>query len=335
MRNRIARTLTLIALVVGSLSPLCRAQAQLVGEWLGTAKTGDTQLHIAWHVTAAKDGGITSTIDNLDQRIFGLPVSSITVKDNTLTLTLDTVRVLDGDTINIHGSFTGIINSDATEIRGSWVQGQTLELDLKRVSLQDASNAVAESQLAGDWQGTLSAGGAELRLVLHMGAAKDGSLTATLDSVDQGAYGIPVTSITLKDSKFDLLCDAVHGTYEGTVNKDASEIDGTWSQGTPIDLNFHRSATPLPPPAPPKPAAPTDIDGSWTGVINTGATELHLIFKVVNTADGLMAQMQSPDQSPMWIPASSVTRVGRHCDHQTAGACNHIRGHDQWRSGID
>ena len=89
MRNRIARTLTLIALVVGSLSPLCRAQAQLVGEWLGTAKTGDTQLHIAWHVTAAKDGGITSTIDNLDQRIFGLPVSSITVKDNTLTLTLD------------------------------------------------------------------------------------------------------------------------------------------------------------------------------------------------------------------------------------------------------
>ena len=54
-------------------------------------------------MTAAKDGGITSTIDNLDQRIFGLPVSSITVKDNTLTLTLDTVRVLDGP-INIHGS---------------------------------------------------------------------------------------------------------------------------------------------------------------------------------------------------------------------------------------
>ncbi|MGO8932668.1 MAG: hypothetical protein ACLPLZ_01060 [Terracidiphilus sp.] len=310
MRNRIARTLTLIALAVGSLSPLCRAQAQLVGEWLGTAKTGDTQLHIAWHVTAAKDGGITSTIDNLDQRIFGLPVSSITVKDNTLTLTLDTVRVLDGDTINIHGSFTGIINSDATEIRGSWVQGQTLELDLKRVSLQDASNAVAESQLAGDWQGTLSAGGAELRLVLHMGAARDGSLTATLDSVDQGAYGIPVSAISVNGTAFKMTVDAVHGTYTGTVNKDASEIDGTWSQGQPIDLNFHRSATPLPPPAPPKPAAPTDIDGSWTGVMNTGATELHLIFKVVNTADGLMAQMQSPDQSPVWIPASSVTRVG-------------------------
>ncbi len=168
----------------------------------------------------------------------------------------------------------------------------------------------AQAQLAGDWQGTLSAGSAELRLVLHVTAARDGSLTATLDSVDQGAFGIPVTTVTLKDSKFSLVVDAVHGTYEGTVNKDASEIDGTWSQGQPMDLNFHRSATPLPPPAPPKPAAPTDIDGTWTGTLNTGAAELHLIFKIVNTANGLTAQMQSPDQSPVWIPASSVTRVG-------------------------
>jgi hypothetical protein len=168
----------------------------------------------------------------------------------------------------------------------------------------------AQTQLAGDWQGTLSAGSVQLRLVLHVTASKDGSTAATLDSVDQGAYGIPVTTVTLKDSKFNFAVDAVYGTYAGTVNKNASEIDGIWSQGQPIDLNFHRSATPLPPPAPPKPAPPTDIDGTWTGTLNTGATELHLIFKVVNTQDGLTSQMQSPDQSPIWIPASSVTRVG-------------------------
>ena len=173
-----------------------------------------------------------------------------------------------------------------------------------------APSCHAQAQLAGDWQGTLSAGSVQLRLVLHVTANKDGSLAATLDSVDQGAYGIPVTIVTLKDSKFSLVVDAVHGTYEGTVNKDANEIDGTWSQGMPVDLNFQRSATPLPPPAPPKPAAPTDIDGKWTGTLNTGATELHVIFKIVNTQVGLTAQMQSPDQSPVWIPATSVTRVG-------------------------
>ncbi len=168
----------------------------------------------------------------------------------------------------------------------------------------------AQTQLAGDWQGTLSAGSAQLRLVLHITAGKDGALAATLDSVDQSTYGIPVSAISVADSKFSMTVDAVHGTYEGTVNKDASEIDGTWSQGQPIELDFHRSATPLPPPAPPKPAAPTDIDGTWTGILNTGATELHVIFKIVNTQSGLTAQMQSPDQSPVWIPATSVTRVG-------------------------
>ncbi len=64
------------------------------------------------------------------------------------------------------------------------------------------SAGLAQAQdIAGDWQGTLSAGGAELRLVLHITKAADGSLKATLDSVDQGANGIPVSSISFKDSK--------------------------------------------------------------------------------------------------------------------------------------
>jgi len=309
MKNAFVLKFAVLSLVVLALSPLCHAQSQLVGEWLGTVKAGDTQLHVAWHVAAAKDGSITSTIDNLDQRIYGLPVSSMTVKDNALTLTLDTVRVLDGDTINIRGTFTGTINADATEIQGSWFQGQTLELDLKRVPLQASLNAVAQSKLAGDWQGTLNAGSIELRLVLHVTAAKDGRLMASLDSVDQGAYGIPVTTVTLKDSKLNLTVDAVHGTYEGTVNKDASEIAGTWSQGQPLALNFKRApATSAP--AAVKPAAPSDIDGTWMGSLDAGAIKLRIVFKIVNTQVGLTAQMQSPDQNPVWVPASSVARNG-------------------------
>jgi fermentation-respiration switch protein FrsA (DUF1100 family) len=169
----------------------------------------------------------------------------------------------------------------------------------------------AQAQIAGDWQGTLSAGGVQLRLVLHITAAKDGSLTATLDSLDQGANGIPVNAVTLKDSKLSLAVDAVHGSYEGTVNKDATEIDGTWSQLQPLPLNFTRApaqAAAAPSPAAPKPAPPSDIDGTWQGTLDTGALKLRILFKIVNTQDGLTAQMQSPDQTPVWIPASSVTR---------------------------
>jgi len=48
--------------------------------------------------------------------------------------------------------------------------------------------------LAGNWAGTLEAGAARLRLVLHVTAGESG-LTAKIDSVDQGATGIPVTTV--------------------------------------------------------------------------------------------------------------------------------------------
>jgi len=166
----------------------------------------------------------------------------------------------------------------------------------------------AQSQIAGDWIGTIDAGGAQLRLALHITAANDGGLTATFDSVDQGVNGIPVTAISLKDSKLAFTIDAAHVAYEGTVNKDATEIDGAWSQGQPLELNFKRGSVPIA--AASKPAAPSDIDGSWLGTLDAGAVKLRIVFKIVNTQDGLTAQLQSPDQGPQWIPATSIKRSG-------------------------
>src|ERR1700691_4284547 len=123
-----------------------------------------------------------------------------------------------------------------------------------------AASLASAQDIAGDWQGTLAANGAQLRLVLHITKGDDGALKATLDSVDQGAYGIPVSSISLKDSKLSLGVDAVHGTYEGKVSSDGSAISGMWSQGQPLPLDFKRSASPK---AEAKPVAPSDIDAAW------------------------------------------------------------------------
>jgi hypothetical protein len=166
----------------------------------------------------------------------------------------------------------------------------------------------AQAQIAGDWQGTLNAGDTQLRLVLHVTAAKDGSLTATVDSVDQGANGIPVSAITLKDSKLSITVDAVHGTYEGTLNKDATEINGTWTQGQPLELNFKRAVAQAA--VAPKPAPPSEIDGTWLGTLDVGPTKLRVVFKIINTPDGLTVQAESPDQGPGSIPATSVKRDG-------------------------
>src|ERR1700735_5460998 len=101
-----------------------------------------------------------------------------------------------------------------------------------------AASALHAQDITGDWQGTLSAGGAELRLVLHIQKAADGSLSATLDSIDQaGANGISVTSITLKNAQLNLTIDSLHGTYEGNVAPDGTKISGTWSQGSSLPLD--------------------------------------------------------------------------------------------------
>lgn len=105
--------------------------------------------------------------------------------------------------------------------------------------------SVSAQDLAADWQGTLRTGRGELRLVLHITKDPDGTLKATLDSVDQGANGIPVSAISLKGYQLNLSVDAVHGTYEGKLSSDGKTIAGTWSQGQALPLDFELSSAPL------------------------------------------------------------------------------------------
>ncbi len=172
-----------------------------------------------------------------------------------------------------------------------------------------AAAAIATAQdIVGDWQGTLSAGGNELRLVLHITKSADGAMKATLDSVDQGANGIPVNAVTLKNSTLNLDVAAVHGAYEGKVAPDAKTITGTWTQGSQLPLEFKREVAPVK--TEHKPAKPSDIDGTWMGSLDTGAVKLRVVFRILNTEDGLTAMMDSPDQGMKDLSASSVTRNG-------------------------
>lgn len=119
-----------------------------------------------------------------------------------------------------------------------------LLLFLPMATGQKAPNAAsakkAASPVAGDWQGTLEDGGQKLRLALHIKQAADGTLSATLDSLDQGVNGIAIDKISFQNGKLSFSSTAVHGTYEGKLTA-GSTIEGTWSQGQPLPLNFKRA----------------------------------------------------------------------------------------------
>ena len=103
---------------------------------------------------------------------------------------------------------------------------------------------MSAQDIAGDWQGTLKAGTAELHGVLHITKDKEGGLHAILDSVDQGILGIPIDSVTLKDTKLHIHSAALNGDYDGTVSSDGQSITGAWKQeGISLPVNLRRLAS--------------------------------------------------------------------------------------------
>jgi fermentation-respiration switch protein FrsA (DUF1100 family) len=96
-----------------------------------------------------------------------------------------------------------------------------------------ALRAQEEFDIAGTWLGTLSVPGQELRIVFNI-ASVDGGLTATMDSPDQGATGIPTERVTFENGTLVIEVPAVPGggRYQGSVSGDGQSIEGSWSQGT-------------------------------------------------------------------------------------------------------
>jgi hypothetical protein len=82
--------------------------------------------------------------------------------------------------------------------------------------------------ITGDWKGTLKVSGAELHLILHI-IKTENVLSATLDSPDQKALGIPVTTTKFENSTLKFTVAQLAIEYEGILDKD-QVITGTFKQ---------------------------------------------------------------------------------------------------------
>ncbi len=157
----------------------------------------------------------------------------------------------------------------------------------------------------GDWDGALDTGVAQLRLVLHVKANGNGEYAATLDSVDQGANGIPVEKVGFEGNTLKLDIPAVHGAYEGSLGGDGKTLTGKWTQGQPLPLNFKKRSPRD------KVAAPSVIDGAWQGLLVAGEQKLRIALQVTTGADGVLGvSFFSLDQSPSPFPARNVKLEG-------------------------
>jgi uncharacterized protein len=195
------------------------------GHWEGTIDVPGQQLAISVDLTKKADEVWSGTISIPAQNVTALPLSDIAVKGEAVSFAMKGVP---GDP-----RFNGKLSGEPRTLSGQFTQagmGMAFTLAWKgepKIEAPPKSTKVS-SDIEGSWEGTLSVGAAQLRLVVKL--ANDGEAArGTLVSLDQGGAEIPITQITQSGSALTLVIGPINGRYEGAL-KDA-QLAGTWTQG--------------------------------------------------------------------------------------------------------
>lgn len=93
--------------------------------------------------------------------------------------------------------------------------------------------------IAGQWNGVLKVQGTQLRIVFNINKAENG-FSSTMDSPDQHAKGMPVTSTSFENQTLKLAVSSLRIEYEGILDK-SNIIVGNFKQGgQSFPLNLSR-----------------------------------------------------------------------------------------------
>lgn len=216
-----------------------KAPATLEGHWAGTLKAGDAALHLVLHVTKSSDGAPHAKLDSLDQAVYGIEASAVTRSESSLTFEIPSAGA----------SFEGKLSATHQSIEGTWSQGGVaIPISFHREAPGAAGRKSSDTIFSaeGTWQGALETPGLRLRLQLHVSHDDKKQLVAALDSLDQGANGLPAGKITQKESALHFEIPAVGGSYDGTISAAKDSLTGMWTQSdVPQKLNFVRQDQPL------------------------------------------------------------------------------------------
>lgn len=179
-----------------------------------------------------------------------------------------------------------------------------------------SSTLVFSQEITGDWNGALNVQGMQLHLVFHITKTGTG-FSATMDSPDQGAKGIPMSKVTFENRVLTVEMAAANIQYSGTLDN-AGVVTGTFNQaGQSFSLVLTRKTMEkaevklTQEPAKPEHYNPEDITGDWNSIFKAGGMQLRLVFHITKTDTGITATMDSPDQGAKNLPMSKATFVNK------------------------
>lgn len=230
--------LATVAISVHLLAGVALAQSSTSasGHWEGTIEVPGQPLAISVDLSSSAGVASNGAISIPAQHISAFPLSDITVKDAEVGFAMKGVP---GDP-----TFKGKVAGDPRTMSGQMTQGgMSIPFTLTwkgepKIEVPPKSTKVT-GEFEGAWEGTLSVGGNQLRLVMKL-ANEGEAARGTLVSVDQGGGEIPITQVTQAGSTLTLLIGPIGGRYEGELK--AGQIEGTWTQASQtVPLTFKRA----------------------------------------------------------------------------------------------
>jgi hypothetical protein len=184
--------------------------------------------------------------------------------------------------------------------------------------------AARPPDITGNWQGTEKFYAFEVRTLLHVWKANDGSLVGTLTYLDTGGEVQPVAAISVNESTvvFRTKKGGVPLSFVGSLNQNNSSIKGVWD-GTTRKLDFRRVTLPKKE----SKAAHSDIDGYWVGRISDAVCpSATYVFHISKTSDGLIATWSVPRSGDYNWLATSVNRDGGSLEIELKQTAARFRG---------
>lgn len=229
--------LPLFATLLLCLAPGLGAQAARdpSGHWEGVLQAQGKEARFEVDLARNRAGGFEGTLSEPANNMRGLPLLQVIVEGSTVSFSARADQ-----------PFHGVLSEDGKSLAGELaIGGMSIPVTLTRTGEPriDPPARIAQvgKEFEGTWNGTLDAKGTTLRLVLTVANHPDGTATASITNLDQGNVTVPASAITQAASTLTIELRIIAGSYAGVLNKDGTELAGTFAQG-PLSapLTFRR-----------------------------------------------------------------------------------------------
>jgi len=233
LTSRIHATL-FAALLLAPISSLHAQSVDPIGHYDGTVSSPAGEMALQIDLTRTAKGEMAGTLTIPAQKLKGFPLSNVIVQGKDVSFDIATTG---------GGYFRG-------ELEGNTIAGEfSMQMGSVPLTFQRAgeartyplpASAAVGKELEGAWKGTLDVDGG-MRVLLNLANQADGTAKGNFVSVDENNLTVPAV-IAQQGTTLTITLPMTGGSYVGTINPAATEVNGTYttSRGLALPLSLKR-----------------------------------------------------------------------------------------------